>query len=155
MGFIYFCITFNFFNKVTFMKRSIIARNIKTGEILFFKSATEAARERGFDESHITKCCRGRRKQHQGYTWAYYLPINTLEETALEKSWTLREDNYIKEHFSSGDLENLLKMLPDRNFKDILCRAHILGIKRKKAQANRITPLDLINDLAEDILFSI
>ena len=135
--------------------RSVIASNIETGEILFFESAAEAAKERGFDDSHITKCCRGRRKRHQGYSWSYHLPINTLEETVYNKAWTLQEDNCVKNYFESGDLGHLLEKLPDRNFRDLMSRAHMLGIKRKSVQAKNVSPLDLINELAEDVLFNI
>jgi len=68
--------TYSFRNE--HMKRSIVAKSLATGNILVFESAMEASKQYGFDESHIIKCCRGRRKQHKGYTWSYYLPIKSI-----------------------------------------------------------------------------
>jgi hypothetical protein len=135
------------------MKRSIVARNTLTGEILVFESAVEASKKYGFDESHIIKCCRGRRNKHKGYTWSYYLPIKSLEDVVKEKAWTLAEDNQLKVFFGSGNLEKLVETLPGRNFKDIMCRAQILSLRRHTPQAKNITPYDLIYELAEDIFF--
>lgn len=140
-------------NRFKLMKRSIVARNLTSGKMLFFESAAEASREHGFDESHIVKCCRGRRNKHAGYKWSYYLPVKTLEES-VEDSWTLRENEIILKNFSSGDLGDLLKRLPGRDFKDLIWRAKILGVTRNTATSKYISPYDLINELAEDILFS-
>lgn len=135
------------------MKRSIVARNTSTGEVLVFESATDASKKYGFDESHIIKCCRGRRKKHKGYTWAYYLPIKSVEDVVSEKAWTLSEDNQLKGFFGSGNLETLVENLPGRNFKDIMCRAQALSLKRNTPQAKHVTPFDLIYELAKDIFF--
>jgi len=135
------------------MKRSILARNLITGEILVFESAMDASRKYGFDESHIIKCCRGRRKQHKGYAWSYYLPVKSVEDTVKERAWTLTEDRLIQKHFRSGNLETLLKDLLDRSFRDLMCRAQMLGLKRNNTPAKNTTPYDLIYELAEDVLF--
>ena len=135
------------------MKRSIVARNLSTGEMMFFESAIKASRDKGFDESHIIKCCRGRRKQHGGYSWSYYLPVKTLEENAQD-AWTLEENNIIIKYFSSGDLEDLLKRLPGRDFKDLIWRAKLLGVSRNTPSSKYVSTYDLINELAEDVLFS-
>jgi len=135
------------------MKRSILARNLETGEILIFENAMDASREYGFDESHIIKCCRGRRNKHKGYTWSYYLPLNSLEDTLQERAWSIKEDALIKKSFQSGNLEVLVDSLLGRTFKDLMCRAQILGIKRNNTPAKNITPYDLIYELAEDVLF--
>ena len=44
--------------------------NIKTGEEISFESTQEAGRN-GFDNGHISKCCKGVYKQHKGYIWTY------------------------------------------------------------------------------------
>lgn len=33
--------------------------------------ATEAGRELGFNQSHITECCMGKRNKHKGFVWKY------------------------------------------------------------------------------------
>ena len=35
-------------------------------------SAKDAVREEGFSDSHISNCCKGKRKTHRGYKWVYY-----------------------------------------------------------------------------------
>jgi len=134
------------------MKRSIIAKNITTDEVFVFESAMEASRQYGFDESHIIKCCRGRRKKHKGYTWNYYLPVKSLKDAVRERPWTFAEDTIIKRYFSSGDLSKLLDLLPGRNFKDLLCRVQVLKLERNTPRIKNITPYDLIYELAEDII---
>lgn len=47
-----------------------IAKNIKTGEIIKFATQNDAE-SMGFDSSTISKCCRGTRKKHKGFTWSY------------------------------------------------------------------------------------
>jgi len=135
------------------VKRSILARNLATGKVLVFENAMDASREYGFDESHIIKCCRGRRKQHKGYAWSYHLPIKSLEDTIKERAWSFKEDMLIKKYFKSGNLESLLSSLMGRNFRDLMCRAQILGLKRNNTPAKNVTPYDLIYELAEDVLF--
>jgi len=135
------------------MKRSIVAKNITTGEVFIFESAREA-KKKGFDESHIIKCCRGRRKKHKGYTWSYYLPVKTLKEAVYERSWSLQEDEILKNSFPSGNLEELMDKFKGRSFKDILCRAEMLGLKRKQPHVKNISPYDLIHDLASDVVFN-
>lgn len=42
------------------------------GELIrIWKSANECKREIGFDNSHISKCCRGEIKSIYGYRWSY------------------------------------------------------------------------------------
>ena len=38
---------------------------------LYFNSAKDAERLRGFNHSSIASCCRDKRKTHKGYTWQY------------------------------------------------------------------------------------
>jgi len=89
-------------------------------------------------------------------TWATYL--KTLKENIAlpeeQEPWTLRENKIIMKHFPSGNLEDLLEMLPGRTFKDIIWRANHLGVTRNNAHSKNVTPYDLINELAEDILFT-
>lgn len=43
----------------------------KDGKLVFtFPSAKEGGRQ-GFDQGHISACCRGEVKTHKGYTWKY------------------------------------------------------------------------------------
>lgn len=59
----------NKINTKTF--RKVIQLDIKTGKtIKEFCSITEATKF-GFDLGNIIKCCRGERKIHKGYAWAY------------------------------------------------------------------------------------
>lgn len=50
--------------------KKVRGTNIKNGEEIIFKSTKEAEKN-GFDNSHISKCCRGLYKQHKGYVWKY------------------------------------------------------------------------------------
>ena len=47
---------------------SVSATNIKTGEVLHFRSLMEAERN-GFRHCSISGCLKGRLKTHAGYTW--------------------------------------------------------------------------------------
>ena len=38
---------------------------------LYFNSIMDAERLGGFDQGHISECCRGKRKTEGGYTWMY------------------------------------------------------------------------------------
>ena len=52
-------------------KRSKKVGAFKNGELIFtFPSAKEGGRN-GFDQGHISACCRGESKTHKGYTWRY------------------------------------------------------------------------------------
>ena len=43
----------------------------KNGELIMtFQSTIEASRQ-GFDYSHISECCNGKRKTHKGFEWRY------------------------------------------------------------------------------------
>lgn len=43
-----------------------------TGEVLHqWESATEAAKQLGFSQAHISQCCNGKRNKHKGYKWSY------------------------------------------------------------------------------------
>lgn len=57
------------FNKEKFSK-PIIRTCIKTGEVKYYNSITEAKMD-GFNNGHISSCCLGTRKQHKGYRWEY------------------------------------------------------------------------------------
>lgn len=50
-------------------KLSIPVKNIETNTIYF--GATEAGKQLGIDQSHITKCCKGKQKTAGGYHWQY------------------------------------------------------------------------------------
>ena len=38
--------------------------------VLIYESTLDAEKD-GFDQGHISKCCRGKRKSHKGYRWEY------------------------------------------------------------------------------------
>lgn len=47
------------------------AIDVKTGEVVLeFPSMMEAGRK-GFDQAHVSLCCRGKRRTHKGYKWRY------------------------------------------------------------------------------------
>ena len=48
---------------------SYVATNKKTGEVLYFKTLSDAC-SYGFVKTHILACCRGTRKSHKGYYWS-------------------------------------------------------------------------------------
>ena len=52
-------------------KKPIIAKNINSGEELYFNSATDAAREYGFFRQSIVKVLKGVTKTHMGHTFKY------------------------------------------------------------------------------------
>lgn len=43
--------------------------------VKIWNSATEAEREGGFNQGHISDCCLGKRQTHKGYIWRYS-PMN-------------------------------------------------------------------------------
>lgn len=52
------------------LARAVVGVNIKNGNIIQYKYATEANKD-GFSSRHISSCCRGNRKTHKGYKWYY------------------------------------------------------------------------------------
>lgn len=52
------------------MRKPVVGVNIKTGEVICLDGASQGE-ELGFNQSHITGCCRGKRKTHKGYYWYY------------------------------------------------------------------------------------
>lgn len=51
--------------------KPIKARNIKTGEVITFISVHEAYKK-GFNDSSIRLCLKGKQKHHKGYIWSKY-----------------------------------------------------------------------------------
>ena len=52
--------------------RAIRGTNLKTGEIIEFESASQAAKYFGLhNNSHFIECCKGKRKSCAGHTWVY------------------------------------------------------------------------------------
>jgi hypothetical protein len=51
--------------------KEVIGTNIQTGIEIHFRSAKEAERLQNFHNSWIIQCCKGKQKQHKGYTWRY------------------------------------------------------------------------------------
>lgn len=51
-------------------KKPIMGCNAKTGEIIRYDGVLDAEKD-GFIGTLISKCCRGIRKSHKGYTWKY------------------------------------------------------------------------------------
>ena len=51
-------------------EKMVIAENIKTGQIIKFKSVNDV-RKKGFQSSCVCNCCKGKRLKHKGYKWRY------------------------------------------------------------------------------------
>jgi hypothetical protein len=69
-------------NYGTGLERSIkkrekpVAQLTKEGTpVRVWKSATQASKENGFNQGHISACCRGKEQQHKGYRWIYLPPL--------------------------------------------------------------------------------
>lgn len=60
-------------NKRSAEKRSkpVYSINKESGLIMWWQSAKEAERQIGIDNSHINKCCQGKRKSAGGFYWHY------------------------------------------------------------------------------------
>ena len=50
--------------------KAVIGTCTKTGNIIEFYSANKAGRH-GFNQGHVSSCCRGEIRQHKGYKWTY------------------------------------------------------------------------------------
>lgn len=50
--------------------KAVIGTCVKTGKTVEFPSTIEADRQ-GFDSGNVSRCCRGERNTHKGYTWQY------------------------------------------------------------------------------------
>ena len=50
--------------------KPVIGTNLITKEKIYFYSMQEAERN-GFNHSHISSCCKGKRSKHNGYKWEY------------------------------------------------------------------------------------
>ena len=69
----------------------VIGINVKDGSIIKFECIKKAY---GFNSSHISKCCKGKRKTHNGYKWYYesdYLSMVTLSEVDSETNETCND----------------------------------------------------------------
>ena len=51
--------------------KPVISIDKRTGLILEFVSSKEASRQTDIDQSHITACCKGKRKSAGGFAWYY------------------------------------------------------------------------------------
>lgn len=60
----------NLNNSLDRIRKSIVATNIETKQILKFKGVNETSKH-GFTPSSVSECCRGIRLTHRGYTWRY------------------------------------------------------------------------------------
>lgn len=52
------------------MRKKVKATCLKTGVTKIYKSMLSAEND-GFDSGHISKVCKGKRKQHKGFKWEY------------------------------------------------------------------------------------
>lgn len=52
------------------VERKVIGMSVKTGEVIRFRSASEAGRN-GFDVSTVFQCCVNKVKVHRGHVWSY------------------------------------------------------------------------------------
>ena len=49
-------------------QKKVMAISLTETKVLIFKSMRQAEKL-GFDQSHISKCCKGKYKSHKGYKW--------------------------------------------------------------------------------------
>lgn len=52
-------------------KRNVIQYTLEMVEVCRYSSLTEAANKTGSLNSHISSCCRGKLKYHNGFVWRY------------------------------------------------------------------------------------
>ena len=53
------------------IKKPVIGINEKSGAVVVFESASEAARATGVKDSNVCRVCRGERRTAGGYSWRY------------------------------------------------------------------------------------
>lgn len=51
--------------------KAVQALDPKTLEVVYEFPSTQEAQRQGFNSSHISACCLGKRKTHKGYIWRY------------------------------------------------------------------------------------
>ena len=49
----------------------IVAINNTTGEVTHYESSVAAIKDLDLNSGHVTQCCKGKLKQHKGYTFKY------------------------------------------------------------------------------------
>ena len=75
------------------LAKKVIGINKNNTKVIILKS-TRQGDKFGFNSSHISGCCNGKRKSHKGYKWYYlddYLNMATLSEADLETSGTCND----------------------------------------------------------------
>ena len=61
--------------------KSVVQIDLNTNEIINTYTRTcEASRQTGFNQSAISKCCRGERKTHKGFKWMYLSDYEKLNK---------------------------------------------------------------------------
>ena len=50
--------------------KKVKGKNVLTGEELIFEAMNDVTKK-GFNQRHVSSCCRGLRKTHKGYTWNF------------------------------------------------------------------------------------
>jgi hypothetical protein len=53
-----------------------------------------------------------------------------------KRRWNRSEDDILRSHFAQTPLEEILQLLPNREWSEITHRTHLLGLKRKRAETN-------------------
>ncbi len=66
-------------------QRSVVGKNLGSGEIVEFKSASEAVKS-GFNPTNINAVCCGRARSHSGYVWCHS-DVDGFEKN-IEKKFT-------------------------------------------------------------------
>lgn len=51
--------------------RAVVATSLATGERVVFSCAAEAERIGGFNNSHVSQCCQGKKPAHKGHTFEF------------------------------------------------------------------------------------
>ena len=61
--------------------KPVVQIDLNTNEVInTYFGTREAARQTGFNQSNISKCCRGKQKSHKGYKWKFLEDYNKLNE---------------------------------------------------------------------------
>ncbi|NEK84043.1 MAG: hypothetical protein G3W58_22920 [Pantoea ananatis] len=57
-------------DKVDPRRKKVIATHLRTGQVLEF-IGLPACEDAGFVAANVSRCCRGLRNHHAGYSWRY------------------------------------------------------------------------------------
>lgn len=149
----------------------VIGLNLKDGTQVCFDSIKDASRYLNLDDSHITKCIKGSRKSHGGYSWSLAKiseeKSRLLKSVKKEKSfnvgdlvkadriifsdlnftpeeWSEDEDKIIRKFYPCGKLSDIVTKIA-RDVTSITLRAKVLGLRRSHVHSKNRSHQDLLN----------